>query len=569
VVSHAALASSSISVIVRGAPGCADTVAADVHALGGRTTRQIGILDGGSAVLPQASLAALSTAPCVVQVTPDTTLAPQSIGTYDPTTDAASLYNTTVMIGAQSAWKSGYTGQGIGVAVIDTGTAAVQGLNAASQVVNGIDVSFDSQSTALTRNDEYGHGTHLAGIIAGNDLYGQKKSTSYAGNTTSFLGVAPDAHILSVKAGDEQGVTDVSQIVAAIDWVVQHRNDNTMNIKVINLSYGTNSTQAYALDPLTYASEVAWRAGIVVVAAAGNNGGSSTTGLTDPALDPYVIAVGAADTQNTVSTGDDTVASFSSTGNGTRNPDLVAPGVHIASLRDPGSNIDLQFGSTADVGTRFFRGSGTSQATAVISGAAALYLSDHKTATPDQVKIALTSTASKLTTGTAAAQGAGEVNVSKALTVVPTTKQGFTQSTGTGTLEAARGGNHIISQRNGVALVGEEDILGHTWSSSSIAKLESTQTAWSGGTFNGSGWSGSGWSGSGWSGAQWSGSGWSGTAWSGSTWLGSTWTGSGWSGSGWSGSGWSGSGWSGSGWSGSGWSNGVWVGSGWADYSWR
>ena len=564
----AAVTSPMTAVIVRGAPGCASAVAADVQALGGRMTRAIGLLDGGSADVPRTALAALGAASCVVQVTPDATLSPQSIGTYDPTTDVGSLYDTTSMIGAQAAWKSGYTGQGVGVAVIDTGVATVPGLATSGQVTNGVDVSFDSQSTALTRKDEYGHGTHLAGIIAGNDLYGQRKSSTYAGNTTSFLGVAPDAHIVNVKAGDEQGVTDVSQIIAAIDWVVQHRNDNSLNIKVINLSYGTKSGQAYALDPLAYAAEVAWRAGIVVVAAAGNNG-SASAGLTDPAFDPYVIAVGAADTQNTLTTTDDTVASFSSVGNGTRNPDLVAPGVHIASLRDPGSNIDTQFGSTADVGTRFFRGSGTSQATAVVSGAAAIYLSDHQSATPDQVKIALTSTAAKLASASTAAQGAGELNVAKAIAVVPTAKQGFTQSTGTGTLESARGGNHIISQRNGVALVGEEDIMGHAWSSSSIAKLESTQATWSGGSFNGSGWSGSGWSGSGWSGNGWSGSGWSGTAWSGSTWVGSTWTGSGWSGSGWSGSGWSGSGWSGSGWSGSGWSNGVWVGSGWADYSWR
>ena len=557
-----------VSIIVRGAgPQCTSQVLNQVTALGGRVMLRIGLLDGGSALLPAQALPALASSSCVLEVTPDATMAPQSIGSYDPTTDVGSLYNTEVMIGAQTAWTKGYTGSGVGVALIDTGVAPVAGLTTSGKLINGADLSFDSQVSSLTRSDEYGHGTHMAGIIAGRDA--AAVSGHYAGDTSDFIGVAPDARLLNVKVGDEQGVADVSQVIAAIDWVVQHRNDNSMNIRVLNLSYGTVSGQAYALDPIAYATEVAWRNGIVVVAAGGNNGGSSTVGLSDPAYDPYVLAVGADDTNGTVATSDDVCASFSSVGNGTRNPDVVAPGAHIASLRDPGSNVDLQFGSTATVGARFFRGSGTSQATAVVSGAAAIYLSDHKTATPDQVKGALVSTAAKLTGQNATCQGAGLINVNNALAVVPTTTQKFTSSTGTGTLENARGGLHIVSQRNGVALAGEQDVMGKTWSSSAMATNESKLAAWNGGTFNGAGWSGSGWSGAGWSGAGWSGSGWSGAAWSGAGWSGSTWTGAGWSGAGWSSADWSGTGWHGAGWSGAGWSNGAWVGNGWSDYIWK
>jgi serine protease AprX len=539
-----------------------------VERLGGRLSRPLPILDGGLAEIPTAALAELRTAPCVAEVTPDSPVHFYSIGGYDPTTDVASLYTTTQIVGAQAAWQSGARGQGVGVALVDTGVAPVAGLTGAGQVINGLDVSFASQSSALTYNDEFGHGTHMAGIIAGNDIYGS--GASYAGDSNDFIGVAPDAHIVSLKVGDENGVADVSQVIAAIDWADQHRNDPNLNIRVLNLSFGTNSSQAYTLDPLAFAAEVAWRNGIVVVAAVGNSG-AAATGLSDPAYDPYLLAVGAADTQGTQSAADDTVAAFSSVGNGTRNPDLVAPGVHIASLRDPGSNIDLQYGATAAVGTRLFRGSGSSMAAAVISGAAADYLSTHPSATPDQVKYAFTMSATSLANQARTAQGAGELNLAAALTVKTSTgpgqtRQSFTAATGSGPLEAARGGAWATS--SGIALTGEKDIFGNAWNSASIAAATSHGTAWSGGVFNGAAWSGAGWSGAGWSGVAWSGAAWSGAGWSGAAWSGSTWTGAGWSGAGWSGAGWSGAGWSGAGWSGAGWSGGAWSGADWSGADW-
>jgi len=599
------------AVIVRGDTGCSAAVRAAVLQAGGRMTRPLSILDGGAALVPAGKLAGLAASPCVAAVSPDATLAPASIGGYDPTADTGSLYNTTQLIGAQKVWKKGFTGQGVGVALIDTGVAPVQGLSATGQLINGPDLSFDSQVPALTYNDEYGHGTHLAGIIAGNDLWAQtnaspaspapaasapsggltgvvtsavnavtgilgassasSSASKYAGNTNAFIGVAPDAHILNMKVGDENGVVDVSQVIASIDWVVQHANDAGLNIKVINLSYGTASSQAYKLDPLAFAAEVAWHHGITVVTAAGNAGNSSTS-LSDPAYDPYLIAVGAADTQGTNGTADDTVATFSNSGDGTRNPDLVAPGVHIESLRDPGSNIDLQ-NPNAPVGTRFFLGSGTSQAAAVVSGAVALYYSAHPLATPDTVKRAFVNGATPLANEPATLQGTGELNVANAIgRYAPAAKQSFTQSDGTGTLDASRGGMYVTTS-SGVALTGEQDIMGNAWSSPAMAQAEASASAWNGGTFNGAGWSGAGWSGAGWSGAgwsgaAWSGAGWSGAGWSGAGWSGSTWNGAGWSGAGWSGAGWSGAGWSGAGWSGAGWSGAAWSGAGWSSFDW-
>src|SRR5205085_152935 len=176
----------------------------------------------------------------------------------------------------------------------------------------------------------------------------------------------------SVKVADAVGATDVSQVIAAIDWVVQHRHDNGLNIRVLNLSFGTDGSQDYLLDPLVHAADVAWNAGIVVVVAAGNRGSGSTR-LDNPARNPRLIAVGADDTKGTVVSSDDTIPEFSSSGDGVRNPDVVAPGQSIVSLRDTNSSIDMNY-PDARVGTRFFRGSGTSAATAVVSGSAALLL---------------------------------------------------------------------------------------------------------------------------------------------------------------------------------------------------
>jgi len=155
---------------------------------------------------------------------------------------------------------------------------------------------------------------------------------------------------------------------------VQHRNDNGMNVRVLNLSYGTNGTQSYQLDPLTAAVEHAWKAGIVVVVAGGNSG-TNQASLDNPATDPYVISVGADDPTGTAAAYDDTIPSFSSRGSSSRHVDLVAPGQSIVSLRDPGSVIDTEYPS-AVVNTRFFKGSGTSQAAAVVSGAGCTELSN-------------------------------------------------------------------------------------------------------------------------------------------------------------------------------------------------
>jgi hypothetical protein len=446
------------------------------------------------------------------------------------------------VVGAQAGWWAGADGHGIDVALVDTGVTPVAGVSAPNKLVYGPDLSFDSQDPSAAYLDGYGHGTAMAGIIAGNDA-----------GPGGYNGVAPNARLVSVKVGASTGAADVSQIIAGIDWVIQHAHDPGFNIRVLNLSLGTDSVQPYQMDPLAHAAEVAWRHGIVVVVSAGNDAANSNV-LGDPADDPYVLSVGAADPRGTISTSDDVIAPFSAPGTAARRPDVVAPGVGVYGLLSPGSTLARQF-PNAIFGGRFLRGSGTSQAAAVTSGVVADLLSARPNLTPDQVKAILVSTAKHIgaPTWTSMSVTPGLVQLVPALLSAPMryAVQTFPPSTGTGSLEDARGDNHVAL--NGLALTGEADIFGQKWPSATIAAAEESITAWNGGAFNGSTWSGSTWSGSTWSGSTWSGSTWSGSTWSGSTWSGSTWSGSTWSGSTWSGSTWSGTTWSAATWMGATW----------------
>ena len=285
---------------------------------------------------------------------------------YDPEKLSSSLYQVARNIGVDEFWKDGFTGAGVDVAVIDSGVRPLPEF--AGRLVNGPDLSFDSDGVD-DGDDDFGHGTNMAGIIAGRDPAVSLDAQSLKNDAKRrFVGIAPGSRIVNVKVAAADGAVDVSQVIAGIDWVVQHRDQDGLNIRVLNLSFGTDGVQDYQLDPLAFAVENAWNHGIVVVVSAGNAGYGSPQ-LNNPATDPFVIAVGASDTNRTTGQSDDFIADFSSRGEIARRPDLLAPGRSIVSLRDPGSLIDETFPS-ARVGDRLFRGSGTSQAAAVTSGAA-------------------------------------------------------------------------------------------------------------------------------------------------------------------------------------------------------
>ncbi|BCY11941.1 S8 family serine peptidase [Actinoplanes sp. L3-i22] len=448
-----------------------------------------------------------------------------------------SLKDVRRIVGADSGAAASLTGAGVGVALLDTGVAPVPGIPA-SQLVNGPDLSFESQSDELRYLDTYGHGTHMAGIIIGNDT------------ASGSVGLAPKAKLTSIKLGTANGAVDVSQVIAAIDWVVQHRNDDPANpIKVLNLSYGSGGNPEAWTDPLQYAAEQAWKAGIVVVAAAGNDGNATTT-LANPATDPFVLSVGATATKGTVATSDDELAAYTNLATQEKQPDVLAPGESIASLRDPGSNIDNTYPG-ARTGTTLFRGSGTSQAAAVTSATVALLLQARPSLTPDQVKDLLKR--GTAVSGKAAALGLKQINLGTALDLAPsvTSKQTWAPSNGSGNLDDARGDSRVVS--NNIPLSGEFTIFG-PFHSANWAAFTAAGQAWKGGVWMGMRMAGDGWTGTSFASRTWAAADWNGTPWGGAT----SWDDPAWTGRFWSGRFWSAGSWTGRFWSSEDWSTATW-----------
>jgi serine protease AprX len=486
--------------------------------------------------------------------------------------DPGSLYTIEKAIGARDVWNKkdrqnrNVTGQGVGVALLDSGVSKVAGLSGSGKVIYGPDLSIESNG-ALNDQDTYGHGTFMAGLIAGRGA--TNPSSDLASAPASIqLGVAPDAKLLAVKLATTDGSTDVSQVIAALDWVTEHpvMPDGTP-VRVVNLSYGTDSVQSYQVDPLAAAAENAWKHGIVVVTSVGNSG-LATGHVTDPASDPFVLAVGAADS------GDRTdgwnsdkaqVASYSNVGTIGRHPDLVAPGTSVVSVRAPGSYVDTnnpQGLVAGDPSGQLFRGSGTSQAAAVTSGAVALLLQAYPSLTPDQVKGVLVAGVSPLRNTTAAAAGAGELNLAKSMDLAShlvgtdpnaslmraATVQTYAGATGLGSIEAARGGS-VLVDADGHDLTGEIDVQGNLWNAAAWASASQKLTAWSGGSWLGNGWTGNSWDLSGglstarWSTARWSTARWSDAGWSTARWSTARWSTARWSSARWSTARWSSNDW--------------------------
>jgi serine protease AprX len=545
------------AVIVRGTPGAAAEIERFTTRLGGTVTRELPIVDGFAGSLPAAAVAALRARTDVLDVTPDASGHVMSINPmlgYDATSDTGSLPAVEQIVGTTAAYSAGVTGKGVDVALIDTGVAQVQGLTSGN-VINGPDLSFDSGHADVRYRDTYGHGTHMASIIAGRDVAGTP--ASYLDNA-KFHGIAPDARIVSLKVGASDGSADVSQVIAAIGWVAEHAHSNGLNIRVLNLSYGTDGKQDYHLDPLAYACEVAWRKGVLVVVAGGNDG-TDKVDLANPAMDGTVLAVGASDPNGTLAVADDTVPAFADRGTSTRHVDVVAPGVHILGLRVPNGLIDQAYPS-ARVGTRFFRGSGTSQSTAVVSGVAALLFQHYPGLSPQQAKMIIGYGAQWMAKGTTTSAGAGIVNANtaikmsdSALTRALASTTTATFGTGLGSLEPARGTSHV--SLDGVALTGERDIFGKAWTPTPWAASSLLGTSWSAdGSWNGSGWTASTWANA----TDWSGRTWAGTTWTGRTWAGVTWTGRTWAAGSWDGRTWADNAWSGRTWAGRTWAGATW-----------
>jgi serine protease AprX len=508
-------------VLVRELTPAASLAEDAVRRLGGAVTADLPIVGGFSAQLPADRLDALRSEPGVSSVEPAGAVSfDGAYGQGSGGPSAVYPYSSR----ADRAWAAGYRGQGVGVAVIDTGVNAVGDL--AGRVSHSVDFSGEGDGV-----DRFGHGTFVAGMVAGTGATG-----------VGVQGTAPDAHIISVKIAGEDGSADVTHVLAAIQWAVSFK--DVYDIDVINLSLGTDSTQDYRLDLLNLAVERAWANGIVVVVSASNRGPASGT-VSKPADDPFVITVGASDDRTSPGIGDDGVPGFSAAGptrsNGLTKPDIVAPGRSVVSSRAIGSTAD-QRNPGARIGAHHMVGSGTSFAAGVVSGAAALVLSKDPQLTPDQVKARLLDTARTGPVTDPQRVGSGWLDAEAATfsTSTRSANEGLSWSEGTGSLQASRG-SLSVSIETGTIL---DPVLGPLPVLTSLTgDLTYLGTAFDPAAYRDGEWTGSQWGGSQWGGSQWGGSQWGGSQWGGSQWGGSEWYGSQWGGSQWGGSQWGGDGW--------------------------
>jgi serine protease AprX len=378
---------------ILGLLGC---VVNDVLKLGGAVLGQLPIVNGLVASLDHNGIVSLSNQSNVVYISKDRSLTPF----FD---------NAAPAVNAQVAWQSNYTGAGIGVALIDSGVNAhpdllTTSLLPSSRVVYNQSFVPGNSSTA----DAYGHGTHIAGLIAGNGI-----SSTGPLYSQTFKGIAPKVNIVNLRVLDANGSGTDSAVIAAISQAINLK--SKYNIRVINLSLGRGVFESYKQDPLCHAVEQAWKNGIVVVVAAGNNGrylptnGYST--VTSPGNDPYVLTVGSMKPMGTPERTDDLIASYSSKGptmlDHVVKPDVVAPGNLLVSTETSNTTLyntetsnqipysSYIYGGLESPSKFYFELSGTSMATGVVSGAVADLLQAHPALTPDQVKARLMKTASK------------------------------------------------------------------------------------------------------------------------------------------------------------------------------
>ena len=308
----------------------------------------------------------------------DTLTDPAVTDSFVDGSQQANVYNH--VIGATQLWNTTnkLQGKGVTVAVVDSGIYKTKDISGRIKVNVNFNPSYHDGM------DRYGHGTFVAGIIAGN---GNRSNGKY-------IGVAPKATLLNVRIADDQGMMYESDVIDSLQWI--YANQDKYHIRVANLSLNSAVAQSYHTSPLDAAVEVLWFNGIVVVASAGNNGTSS---LYPPANDPFVITVGATDDKGTVRMSDDSVAAFSAYGiseSGLPKPELVAPGRMIVGLLP--ENNKLSMGSrhpSSRIDTTYFKMSGTSVSAPMVSGAVALLLQDEPMLTPDQVKYRLMATANK------------------------------------------------------------------------------------------------------------------------------------------------------------------------------
>jgi serine protease AprX len=377
-----------------------------IQGTGGAFRRSLPGISSEVAVVPNAALLALAANASVHSVALDRLV-------------VGAMERSGITVGATAVRKElGYDGEGVGIAVIDSGVASWHDDLADASSVQRVERFVDFVNGAEQPYDDNGHGTHVAGIIAGNG----------ADSAGARTGIAPAARLIVLKALDGSGRGRISDVIAAIEYVIAEC--DALNIRVLNLSLASGVYTSFTIDPLALATEHAVSAGIVVVAAGGNNGASPEGrtrygGVTSPGNAPWVLTVGGMSHMGTNKRSDDTVAVFSSRGPGAidyaAKPDVLAPAVGIESLAAPGSTLYstwpqfLLRGTVETPQFPYLSMSGTSMSAPVVSGTVALMIQANPTLTPNQVKAILQYTAHWNTSYDYLTQGAGFLNAKGAV----------------------------------------------------------------------------------------------------------------------------------------------------------
>jgi serine protease AprX len=461
-------------VLYRGAP---------VAVPGVRVVTALPLLHGAVVRGSARELAALPRVPGIAAVAPD---------------DAVALSGSDAPAGGGVLASSGlagtgsHSGRGVRVAVVDTGVSDSAALSrAGGRLVDGVDTSAVTTGgqprTSGRFEDGYGHGTFMASLIAGGRA---------PGSGGHPVGVAPGATVVVVKVADDAGTTSLSSVLVGLVWVATHAD----RVDVANLSFShVRPGTAYGPDPLTVAVEQVRRAGVTVAVSAGNDASQ----LGDPGFTPQALTVGAVDVRSA------TVASFSGSGTvaGVAKPDLVASGVTVLGVLPAGSVIAREHPTALTPGG-LWRGSGTSQATAVVSGAAAVLLERHPGATPAQVKATLRGAARDLP-GTR--DGAGQLRM-------PT---------------------RLLAGPDGLALSGGGDLTGEvgfdavSWAAVSWAGIDWSAVSWAQVRWDAVSWAAVSWAAVSWASGSWSSVRWDAVSWAAVSWASSSWTAVSWAGDTW------------------------------------
>ncbi len=484
--------------------------------IGGTVLTQLPLISGVVASVPVLLEPVLAALPGIT-VTPDLSISVGSttLSTGPHTPSDAFLQQT----GSTRLASGGDTGQGVTVAVLDTGIDNLPDF--AGRLVGGVDLTNGNNPY----QDSYGHGTFVAGLIAGNG----------ASSKGRYSGEAPGARLVSIKVAGADGVTHLSTLISGLQWAVDHQ--RTYGIKVLNISLGFQPGQSTVRNPLDQAVEATWNSGIAVVVSAGNAGPFNGT-ILSPGDDPLVITAGALDDMAAALLSGDKMNDFSSAGptspDGWVKPDLVTSGRSVVSVAAPGSTIYNSYPS-GRVGSANFVGSGTSFSAAITSGAAALVLARHPGLSPNQVKARLLGTTSPGPVGNPFVDGHGALNAYAAAT---SGAMNFSQSAAS--LSPAWPGATV-------SLLPIRPV--DTWNANLWSGLSLNLQPPNGWLWNGWAWNGGDWNGWGWNGRAWNNWAWNGAAWNGSAWTGRAWNGGGWTGSVWNGSAWDSSAWDSSAWS--------------------